>query len=278
MASTDLTTLMAEAKPLPAGKGDGANSGTAGDRLGWVSPEYRVSRRVSLDAGKLYDNRCIAYAGEVPQAEAYRLLRTRIVQKSGGTCGGTLMITSAIPCEGKTLTSVNLALTFARQFHNTVLLVDCDLKRQRVQEVLGYQADRGVADYLTEGAALSELIVWPGIEKLTVISGGKVLGESSELLGSLAMKGLVHELKSRYPDRMVIFDLPPVLTGADALSFAPLVDHIVLVVRARHTSGRDVREAMELLPREKVLGVVLNRSGSAGDLKYGASRWYGKGR
>ncbi len=259
-------------------EGGGAPRGTVVDRQGWLSPEYQMSRRVSLDAATLYANHCIAYAGEAPEAEAYRLLRTRIMQKSGSSCGSTIMVTSAVPGEGKTLTSVNLALTFARQFHSTVLLVDCDLKRQCVHELLGYEADCGVADYLTVGAALSELIVWPGIEKLTVISGGKGLSDSSELLGSLAMKGLVHELRTRYPDRMVIFDLPPVLTGADALSFAPLVDHIVVVVEAERTSGKDLQEAMGLLPREKLLGVVLNRAGADGCVNFGASRRYGKGR
>lgn len=278
MASKDLTTVIAEAMPIPAEGGEGATRGAAGERQGWVSPEYQVSRRVCLDAATLYAGHCIAYAGEAPEAEAYRLLRTRIMQKSGSSSGSTIMVTSAVPGEGKTLTAVNLALTYAKQFHSTVLLVDCDLKRQGVHELLGYRSDCGVADYLTEGAPLSELIVWPGIEKLTVISGGKTLSDSSELLGAPAMKGLVQELRTRYPERMVIFDLPPVLTGADALSFAPLVDHIVMVVRSERTSCRDLQEAMALLPREKLLGVVVNRAGADGGARFGASRWYGKGR
>ena len=106
---------------------------------------------------------------------------------------------------------------------------------------------------------MKDLIIWPGVEKMTLISGGKTLEGSSELLGSPRMKDLVAELKTRYPDRFVIFDVPPVLSTADALGFAPLVDHVVMVVQAGKTPLPDVKKALEMLPREKILGIVLNR-------------------
>jgi non-specific protein-tyrosine kinase len=187
------------------------------------------------------------------------VLRTKLLHKTGEQGGTTVMITSALPGEGKTLTAVNLSLTFAKEYNQTVLLVDSDLHKQRVHECLGFESDRGLADYLLNGASLADLIVWPGVEKFTVISGGRTVMASSELLGSPRMKGLVKDLKSRYPDRYVFFDVPPVLAGADALAFAPQVDHIILVVRAGSTSIEDVKLALDLLPRKKVLGVVLNR-------------------
>jgi len=169
------------------------------------------------------------------------------------------MITSALPGEGKTLTSINLALTFAKQYNQTVMLVDSDLRQQKIHEYLGYESSKGLTDYLQSGTPLKDLIVWTGIEKMTVISGGNTVTASSELLSSPRMKDLVKELKSRYPDRYVLFDVAPVLVVADAMAFAPLVDCIVLVVRAGSTSIADVKQTLALLPPEKVLGFVLNR-------------------
>ena len=144
---------------------------------------------------------------------------------------------------------MNLALTFAKAFSQTAPLVDADLKRQQVHQVMGFKSDRGLGDYLLDGCDVSELIVWPGIEKLTVISGGKRIEESSELLGSPGMRTLVEGMKSRYDDRYIFFDVPPVLAGADAISFAPLVDHILFVVQAEKSSMANVAKALGMLPR-----------------------------
>jgi non-specific protein-tyrosine kinase len=172
----------------------------------------------------------------------------------------TVMVTSAQPGEGKTLTAINLALSFAKEFDQTVLLVDCDLKQQSIHEVLGIDSEKGLVNYLLDNADLSKLIMWPGIEKFTLLSGGHPLFDGSEFLGPLRMKELVSQMKGRYADRYVIFDVPPVLAGADALAFAPLVDSIVMVVEAGKTSIHDVSKAISMLPGEKLLGLVLNRA------------------
>ncbi len=237
-------------------------------KSGWVSPSYRVSREVRLDPAVLEKNRVVAYNTASPEIEAYRVLRTRILHRTRGNGGATVMITSALSGEGKTVTAVNLALTFAKAFSQTALLVDADLKRQQVHQVLGFESDRGLGDYLQDGCDVADLIVWPGIEKLTVISGGKRIEESSELLGSPGMRTLVEGMKSRYEDRYVFFDVPPVLSGADAISFAPLVDHILFVVQAEKSSMADVNKALGMLPKEKVLGIVLNRQADADATKY----------
>jgi non-specific protein-tyrosine kinase len=169
------------------------------------------------------------------------------------------MVTSANPGEGKTITAINLAFTFAREFKQTALLVDCDLKSQQIHERLGFASEKGLVDYLIDDAPLSDLIIWPGVEKLTVISGGNTVKDSSELLGSLGMKNLVVDMKNRYPDRYVFFDVPPLLTCADSLAFAPLVDYVLIVVQAGRTSLQDVNRALKLLPSEKILGLVMNR-------------------
>jgi protein-tyrosine kinase len=228
-------------------------------RTGWISPHYTVSRSVPVDPAAIGSNRCVAIDPSAPEVEFYRMLRTKILQGTGGNGGITLMVTSALPGEGKTLTAINLAFTFAKAFSQTALLVDADLRQQKIREILGFSHDKGLADYLLDGCPVSDLMVWPGVEKLTLISGGKTVTESSELLGSPGMAALVAELKERYSNRYVFFDVPPVLSGADALAFAPLVDWILLVVRAESTPLPDVKRALAMLPKEKILGLVLNR-------------------
>ena len=229
------------------------------EKAGWVSPAYTKSRTVKLDMNTLADNRCVAIFPYARETEVYKVLRTQILRYTKEKGGNTIMITSALPEEGKTLTAINLAFTFAKLFEQTVLLVDGDLRQQDIHKRLGFESDRGLADYLVDNRPVPEIITWPGIDKLTVISGGRLLHESTELLGSTRMTDLVQEMKTRYPDRYVFFDVPPILSGADALAFVPLVDYVLLVVRAGTTSENDVKKALELIPQEKVIGFVLNR-------------------
>lgn len=230
-------------------------------RMGWVSPDYCTSRTVKLDPAVLRKNNCVAIDQGDSSAELYRILRAQILRGGEESRGGnSLMITSAVPGEGKTVTSINLAITMAREFSQTALLVDCDLRQQQVHKHLEFPSNKGLVDYLLYGTPLDELIVWPGIEKLTVISGGRTINSSSELLGSPGMASLISEMKGRYADRYVICDAPPLLGCSDALALVPLVDGIVLVVEAGRTSRRDIKKALELLPREKVVGIVFNRA------------------
>jgi non-specific protein-tyrosine kinase len=228
-------------------------------KIGWVSPSYTVSRKVTLDPAVLHANRCILHRPQDSvEVDAYRVLRTKILQKCKEKGGNTIMVTSAVPGEGKTLNAVNIAVTLAKEFQQTVLLVDCDLRRQTVHRYFGYESDKGLIDYLLNDTPVSELMTWPGIEKLTVLSGGRPISGGSELLGSRRMKELVEDMKTRYPERYIIFDVPPLLAGADALAFVPLVDHVVVVVREGETPAGAINQAMKLIPPEKVLGLVLN--------------------
>jgi len=95
---------------------------------------------------------------------------------------------------------------------------------------------------------------------MTLISGGRIIRESTELLGSPKMKELVREMKARYDDRYVLFDVSPILAGADAAAFAPLMDGVVVVVEAARTTKKEVKKALSLIPQEKLIGVVLNKS------------------
>ncbi len=234
----------------------------------WSSPVYSECKAVELDLEQLARNRCVSMFSEAPEAEYYKVLRTSIQHRIKEKGWNTIMITSVQPGEGKTLTSINLSVSFAKEFNQTVLLVDCDLKRQNIHRYLNFSFDKGIVDYLVNDCALKDMIVWPGIEKLTLISGGKTIANSAELLGSPKMKALVQEIKHRYDDRYVIFDTPPILGWADAAAFAPLVDCILMVVEEGRTSIKDVKKALEMIPSEKFLGFVLNRRKISGHKYY----------
>jgi protein-tyrosine kinase len=216
-----------------------------------------------VDMGAAIENRCVSILPDTLEAEPYKVLRTQIIKRTLEKNLNTLMVTSALPGEGKTVTAINLALTIAREFNQTALLVDCDLKKPSIYRYLGLPGEKGLSDCLLDSCDISDLIVWPGVEKFTVISGGRLFGESAELLGSPRMKEMLTEMKRRYPDRYVILDVPPILTGSDALTFAPLVDAIVVVVQSGRTAAEDLRKALDLMPQEKVLGIVLNRQKSS---------------
>jgi non-specific protein-tyrosine kinase len=230
------------------------------ENAGWVSPNYSKSRTVHLDPALLADNRCVGIFPYAREAEVYKVLRTQILEAAKEKGGNTIMITSALPGEGKTLTAINLAFTFARLFEQTVLLVDGDLKQQAIHKTLGFASDKGLIDHLVDDTPLSELMIWPGIDKLTLISGGRSVAESTELFRSTRMRDLVSEMKTRYPDRYVFFDVPSILGGADTLDFVSLVDHVIVVVQYGSTPVDAVKKAVELIPQEKVIGFVLNRS------------------
>ncbi len=267
---TDVVELAKELEELDETGSDLKNTDsesvlTDKEKIGWLSPNYTISRNVQLNPATISTNRCVGFFQDAPEVEYYRLLRTQILQRAKIKGGNTVMVTSSVPGEGKTLTSINLSFTFAKEFKQTVLLVDGDLRKQKIHEYLGYPSDKGLIDYLLEDTPVSDLITWPGIEKMTIISGGRTTVGSSELLSSPRMKELVDDMKNRYPDRFIFFDVPPVLCAADALAFAPMVDHILLVVRAGSTSIQDVKKSLQLLPKEKVIGLVLNRQNFTAD-------------
>ena len=238
-------------------------------------PVYRDSAPVSLDEAIVQENRCVCLSPDAPELDFYKVLRTQIVHRSKEKAWNTIMVTSTRPGEGKTLTAINLALTFAKAYGQTVLLVDCDLRQQKVHTYLGLNSDKGIADYLLNDRPLKDLILWPKVEKLTLISGGDTIVESAELLGSQRMKDLVAEMKSRYSDRYVIFDSPPLLSGADALTFSQLVDAVIMVVEEGTTPLKEIEKAVELIPKEKFMGFVLNKSNVS---KKGYYNYYYKGR
>ena len=225
---------------------------------------YSESRHVTLDYKILEKNRCVSLLPDSMVSDLYKGVRTQIIQRMRDKQWNVLMITSALQGEGKSLTAINLAITFAKEKNHSVLLVDGDLRRQNIHKYLDYESKEGLVDYLVNDIPMQELIVWPGIEKLTVISGGQTIQDSTELLSSFKMKALISEMKSRYKNRSIQLESPPILSGPDTAAFSPLVDAIVMVVEAGKTSIEDVKKALELIPKEKFLGFILNKKKKLG--------------
>jgi len=227
----------------------------------WQEPVYVQSKRCQLDSVVTEKNRGVCLQSNSEEIERYKILRTRINHKSTDRPVKTVMVTSPHNGDGKTTTAINMAFTFARALDHTVLLVDCDLKNQSVHKYLGIESHHNIIDHMLDDIPLDELIIWPGVDKLTLISGNRMVEDTSELLSSPMMEKLVKEVSSRYDDRYVFFDAPPLLDRAEAISMTPLVDGIIMVVAAGVTSKRDVKAAVDLLPRDKFLGFVLNKQG-----------------
>lgn len=225
---------------------------------------YTQTRVIRVAPDVLRRNRVISGASDTGVVDAYRMLRTRVLQQMQDHGWKSLAITSPGPSEGKTLTAVNLALSLAMEVNHTVLLVDLDLRRPTVHRLFGYEPESGVADYLFSDMPMSNVLFTPSVERLVVLPGNTRWDNSSEMLSMPRTREMVEEITKRYPERIVLFDLPPVLVVDDALAFAPLTDAFLLVVEEGETSKPALAQARELLKDAKVLGTVLNKGEERG--------------
>ena len=218
------------------------------ERLEWVQPDVDLLEQNRI----VIDERSVASA-------AYKVLRTRVLQRMRRNGWKTLAVTGTCPNEGKTLTAINLSINLAWHLTTSVVLVDMDLRSPSVHRYLGVDARYGLMDYLNGDVPLVRAGVRPGIERLGVIMNDRPVANASELLTAPETVGLIEEVK-RGDDRIAIFDMPPVFAGDDVLAFAPLVD-AVLIVLSQGTTKRTALVALrELLQNVNVIGTVLNRS------------------
>jgi Mrp family chromosome partitioning ATPase len=163
--------------------------------------------------------------------------------------------------DGKTTTAINLAISLANDQRHTVLLVEFDLKRPSVAGKLGIVPEVGSDDVLRGSAGVEESLYHPeGFDRLVVMPARASMDNSSEALAGSHCRALVEELRERYPDRILVFDLPPVLGADDALAFAPLVECALIVVAEGLTRREDLLRCMELLNKTPIVGTVLNRA------------------
>lgn len=225
-----------------------------------ISIDYSQSRSVKLNNKILLDNRVVAAFDSDERGEPYRHLRTLVLKAMRDNNWRTLAITSAQQDAGKTLTAVNLAIAVAKEVNQTVLLVDMDFKDPSVSDTLGLGAERGVVEHLKGEVSLQDIMVNPGLDRLTVLPSLPVSGVTSELVSSPRMKSMLNDIVSRYADRLIIFDLPPLLRDDDALVFTPYVDTTLLVVESGSTTPDELERCVQLLQGTNILGTILNKA------------------
>ena len=194
-------------------------------------------------------------------AHSFKMLRTQVMQRMKSRGWNTLAVMSAAPDEGKTFVATNLAIAIAADPDSTALLVDLDLRAPRLHRRFGFEPDVGVEDCLRGDLDLSVALVNPeGYSDLLVLPARGPVEHSSELLASSRARSLFREVKERYANRVVIYDLPPMLGSDDALTFAPQVDAVLLVVGDERTKRDELMRCLELIREIPVVGTVLNGS------------------
>jgi len=207
--------------------------------------------------------------------EEYKHIKRPLLQKAmarmdASSVDNLIMVTSAYSGEGKTFSSLNLALSIAVERDCRVLLIDADVVKPGLGRTLAMEDKPGLVEYLNgEIENLSEVLLTTNINNLTVLPAGKTHHLSHELLASNSMRELAKELSRRYRDRIIIFDSPPVLITSEAKVLSDVVGQIALVVEQDKTSQQSVKDALSKLDAKKVSGLILNKSHSLGAGYYG---------
>jgi protein-tyrosine kinase len=225
-----------------------------------VNPEYTRTRVVQTDLEHLKRQRVVAFLNDDEISDQIKIFRTQVLDRMKQLGGNTLLVTSANPHEGKSIIALNLAISISQEVGYTVLLVEADMRTSSMSRYFGLKSNKGLSDILLKEADVPDVLINPGIEKLVILPAGRAIKTSAELLGSPRMGDLVKEMKTRYPDRFIIFDGSPFLSFADPLSFSRFMDGILLVVEAEKTSKKDVARVMELLRGKPVIGAIYNKA------------------
>ena len=220
---------------------------------------YTHTRIVEIAPHVLERHRVAAVANDAT-ADAFRLLRTQVLMQMRQNGWQTLAVTSPNKGAGKSTVSLNLATSFAMEVDYTALLVDADLRDPDLRHMLELEPGPGLADYLVGKAALEDLLIHPKIGNLVLLPGGAPVANTSELMRSPMMADLIRELRGRYRDRLIIFDVPPILSGADTLALSTYMDATILLVEECKTVRDDIERSCDLLRHSNLMGIVLNKS------------------
>lgn len=243
------------------------------------------SRYVELDLKRLDEMRIVTPRSPRSQiAEEFRMIKRPILANARGKGaspvenGNLIMVTSSVPGEGKSFNSINLAMSIAMELDNTVLLVDADVARPSVLNLLGLPPAKGLMDVLLDNTVgLPDVLLRTNIEKLTLLPAGMPHKNATELLASSAMKKLLVEIAHRYPDRIIVFDSPPLMVTTEAPVLAQSMGQLVLVVEAGRTTQTMVKQALAKVASCPVKLLVLNKARYARTDGYYGYYGYGYG-
>jgi protein-tyrosine kinase len=220
---------------------------------------YTRTRTVEIAPHVLERHRVISVNQNIT-GDAFRMLRTQVLMQMRQNGWQTLAVTSPNKGAGKSTIALNLAISFAMEVDYTALLVDADLRDPDVRHMLELEPGPGLADYLMGRAAIEDLLIHPNIGNLVVFPGGAPVTQTSELMRSPMMADMIREMQSRYRNRLIVFDVPPILAGADTLALSAYMDATILIVEECKTSREDFVHSCELLRDSNLIGVVLNKS------------------
>ena len=216
-------------------------------------------------------------------ADEYRVIKRPLISNAMGrgaaalAHGNLIMVTSAMAGEGKSFTSINLAMSIAAELDHTVLLVDADVARPSVLRMLGLPQGPGLLDLLEAKAQMHEVLLKTNIDKLSILPSGTPHARATELLASDAMRMLLEDISRRYPDRIVIFDSPPLILTTEARVLATQMGQVVLVVQADKTLQADVQQALANIESCPVKMMLLNKVRADTKGSYGYGYGYGQG-
>jgi receptor protein-tyrosine kinase len=226
-------------------------------------------RRIDLDLARL--EREGVLNPEKPEsalAQEFRAIKRPIIRNATGRSGlkvangNLVMVTSAMPKEGKTYVATNLAISIAMEVDHKVLLVDGDFANPTLSRVLRMPSSPGLLDLLIrDDLQITDALLQTNIEGLTVLPSGQRDRRATELIASERMGRLLHEITQRYPERIIIFDSPPLLPTSEAPVLAAQMGQVIMTVAADSTTAHAVRQALALLDRCDVVMMLLNRAG-----------------
>ncbi|WJW74465.1 XrtA-associated tyrosine autokinase [Thiohalobacter sp. IOR34] len=245
-------------------------------------------RRITLDLSRLQAGSIVDPSSEQKDflAEEFRRIKQPLLKHARGQGASQvqhanlIMVTSSIAGEGKTFTSINLALSIAMERDKTVLLVDADVAKPEVTKRLGIQAEKGLSDVLLDDDVwLNDVLIRTDIPNLSILPAGRQHPHATELLASHRMSSLADEMSTRYADRIIIFDTPPLLLTSEARVLAGLMGQILVVVEESRTPQPVLQEALGMLEGVEIVGLVLNKTHhQAGGEYYGYGYGYGYGK
>lgn len=262
--SSEASAISNEAPIMPTEIRSGVPSETGDGGLDLEKPIYKQNT--------VSENLVTLLQPQSFEAEQFKILRTNLLFPASGNPPRTILVTSAVPGEGKSFVSANLAVSIAQNIEEHVLLIDCDIRRPCQHRYFGFEDTPGLSEYLSRKIPLSSVLLKTQLKKLSLLPAGTPPPNPSELLTSEPMSDLVEEVKSRYPDRYIIIDSPPPKFTAETAALARQVDGIVIVINSGRTPRGLVEELVETLGKEKILGTVMNR------FDFHGSRYYGYGK
>lgn len=232
------------------------------------SQDRKAAKQVEINLAKLHQlgmvtpDQGITLATQEFSGIKRALIQNAINQRGlKGKNSNLIMLTSALPGEGKTFCAINLAMSLAMEMDHTVLLVDADVARPSILSTLGLETEPGLMDVLLdEKLDLSDVMLKTNVNTLSILPAGMSHRHATELLASLAMSNLLNDISTRYSDRIVIFDSPPLLQTTEAHVLASQMGQIVLVVEAENTTQQAVKNALQQIEANTHISLIYNKA------------------